>query len=184
MEHKATFWKGISAGFLAGMAVAAALRYTPFEKFITNLSTLDGKLDASLGKLEVKLGAESKPVTPSTYPPPRTVPPTAFAQTPAATAVATPTTLPATARADFFQEQLVKAEWVEAEPLEDSAAPSTLAAARTGAVASFLRSGAANGRAAAARYPVPGLDLPRPDHIDLTRPIGTGQRNFDLGSAG
>jgi hypothetical protein len=54
--EKETFWKGVSAGFLAGMAFAAALRYSPFEKFITGLSTLDGKMDRKLGKLEDKLG--------------------------------------------------------------------------------------------------------------------------------
>lgn len=58
MAQEISFWKGVSAGFLAGMAVAAALRYSPFEKFITNLSTLDGKIDRNLQKLEQKLDPE------------------------------------------------------------------------------------------------------------------------------
>jgi len=38
MPDKVSFWKGVSAGFLAGMAVAAALRYSPFEKCIVKLA--------------------------------------------------------------------------------------------------------------------------------------------------
>ena len=46
LATKESFWKGIAAGFLAGIGVAAALRYTPFEKFITG--TVEGKLDHTL----------------------------------------------------------------------------------------------------------------------------------------
>jgi hypothetical protein len=55
MAEKVSFWKGVSTGFLAGMAVAAALRYSPFEKFISNLSTVDGKLNRDLEKVPEKL---------------------------------------------------------------------------------------------------------------------------------
>ena len=37
------FWKGIAAGFLAGIGVAAVLRYTPFEKLLSG--TVEGKLE-------------------------------------------------------------------------------------------------------------------------------------------
>jgi hypothetical protein len=50
--EKESFWKGAAAGFLAGVAVAAALRYTPFEKFISRLSTVEGKLDSKPSALE------------------------------------------------------------------------------------------------------------------------------------
>jgi hypothetical protein len=46
------FWKGIAAGFLAGITIAAALRYTPFEKFLTRASTVEGKLDKKPANLE------------------------------------------------------------------------------------------------------------------------------------
>jgi hypothetical protein len=51
-KEKAFFWRGIAAGFLAGIGVAAALRYTPFEKFISGVSTVEGKPDTKLAALE------------------------------------------------------------------------------------------------------------------------------------
>ena len=44
IQTNSSFWQGIAAGFLTGLAVAAALRYSKFEKFLTNLSTVEGKL--------------------------------------------------------------------------------------------------------------------------------------------
>ncbi len=55
IQTNASFWQGLTAGFLAGMAVAAALRYTKFEKFLTNLSTVEGKVDGKLATLEERL---------------------------------------------------------------------------------------------------------------------------------
>ena len=55
IQTNASFWQGITAGFLAGIAVAAALRYTKFEKFLTNLSTVEGKVDGKLATLEERL---------------------------------------------------------------------------------------------------------------------------------
>ncbi len=55
IQNNASFWQGIAAGFLAGVAVAAALRYTRFEKFLTGLSTVEGKLDGKLASLEERL---------------------------------------------------------------------------------------------------------------------------------
>jgi hypothetical protein len=52
INPKESFWKGVAAGFLAGITVAAALRYTPFEKFLTGLSTVEGKLEGKPGALE------------------------------------------------------------------------------------------------------------------------------------
>jgi hypothetical protein len=48
MADKVTFWKGVSAGLLAGMAIAAALRFTPFGKLLGDLSTVDGTLERSV----------------------------------------------------------------------------------------------------------------------------------------
>ena len=56
-EEKASFWRGIAAGFLAGVAVAAALRYTPFEKFISGMATVEGKLDNQLAAMEETLAS-------------------------------------------------------------------------------------------------------------------------------
>jgi hypothetical protein len=187
IADKGTFWKGVSAGFLAGMAIAAALRYTPFEKFITNLSTVDGKLDSALGKLEVKLEPAPKTAGSIASREPAT-PPVPAKEISARSSLTSRDTL----RTPIPETQQERAETQakipavsEVEVVDDAAEPSTLAAARTGAVASFLRSGAiAGGRTTPARYPVPGIDLPRPDHIDLTRPAGTRTRNFDIGSAG
>jgi hypothetical protein len=180
IADKGTFWKGVSAGFLAGMAIAAALRYTPFEKFITNLSTVDGKLDSALGKLEVKLEPAPKTAGSIASSEPAT-PPVPAQEISARSSLTSRDILQSP-----FQKTQAKIPAVsEVEVVDDAAEPSTLAAARTGAVASFLRSGAiAGGRTTPARYPVPGIDLPRPDHIDLTRPAGTRTRNFDIGSAG
>ncbi len=58
IASKQSFWQGIAAGFLAGVAVAAALRYSRFEKFLTNLSTVEGKLDGKLASLEERLNPE------------------------------------------------------------------------------------------------------------------------------
>ncbi len=160
MEDNSTFWKGVSAGFLAGMAVAAALRYTPFERFISNLSTVDGKLDSTLGKMEVKLGA-SRSVEQASLEPEASAKPAVLKQ-----GLPDPTLT----------------EAILPEPLDESSSVSTLAAARTGAVASFLRNGAIEG--GRAKYPITGIDLPRPDHIDLTRPAASNARKFDIGSAG
>ena len=36
LAEKESFWKGIAAGLLAGIGVAAALRFTPLEKLISD----------------------------------------------------------------------------------------------------------------------------------------------------
>jgi hypothetical protein len=41
LENNESFWKGIAAGFFAGISVAAALRYRPVEQFIQRLAAAD-----------------------------------------------------------------------------------------------------------------------------------------------
>jgi len=148
MADKVTFWKGVSAGLLAGMAIAAALRYTPLEKFLNKLSTLDGKLD----------------LTPS---PASNLPPNLPKETPA------PMPIPVSAKPSFVFRR---------EQPKDQEDASSLASARTGAVASFLR-----GSSARAIAEAPGTAAPpekRIDHLDLSKPLRPYPRNLDLGSAG
>jgi hypothetical protein len=57
-----SFWKGIAAGFLAGITVAAALRCTPLEKFISRFTTVEGKLDSKLPAIPENLVSRTEPL--------------------------------------------------------------------------------------------------------------------------
>jgi hypothetical protein len=151
MADRITFWKGVSAGILTGMGIAAALRYLPIERLLARSKPV---------ALEPTLNLAPREHTP---------------------ALRMPDSMAASlAISEFFSKR---------DQPESAGNPATLASERTGAVATFLRTGGApGGRSEAEFLEVPGRPGQRidstGDHIDLSRPVRIYQRSLDMGSSG
>lgn len=152
MGDRTTFWKGVSAGILTGMAIATALRYLPIERLLARSKPL-----AVEPALDLETMQESS------------------------RSLRMPESMAASlAISDFFSKR---------DQPESAGNPATLASERTGAVATFLRTGGAPG----SRFEAEFLEVPgRPgqridntgDHIDLSRPVRVYPRSLDMGSSG
>ena len=157
MTDKTTFWKGVSAGVLAGMGIATALLYLPVEKWIAKTAA---ESEAPGIDLETMRQTPLTPLMPDSM-------------------------AASLAISSFFSRR---------DQPESAGDPSTLASARTGTTATFLRTGGPpGGRQEAEFLEVPGRPGERidyfsnhinGDHIDLSRPLRVYPRSLDIGSSG
>lgn len=190
MSDRSTFWKGVSAGFFAGMTIAAALRYTPLQRLLPGLlaDTSPTEDDKDTHPQPALLASVSAPVHedlsavnnhPSVL--------TEQFFTPRPLSVSLDTEWPEPPLAASIQEpQLVNFFFRQLPSSEIPVRPST----STAAVASYLRNSAAEhhltGIVTAPSEPASRENLPDPqaNANKHSSPLRSYPRKFDSGSAG